>query len=43
VRDQFTMEKNAPPQVVLASPRGGERWVAGSGHDIRWSASDDRE
>ena len=28
------------PAVAVTSPNGGENWVAGSSHDITWSATD---
>lgn len=35
----FTIQ-NAPPQVRITSPNGGESWIAGSNHDITWNATD---
>ncbi len=35
----FTIQ-NAPPQVRIISPNGGESWVAGSNHLITWNATD---
>jgi hypothetical protein len=32
---------NTAPSVAVTSPNGGEFWVAGSSHNIIWSASDD--
>jgi len=31
---------NAPPQVDLTTPNGGEVWTGGSSHAIRWNMSD---
>ena len=41
VRDQFTIRKNAAPQVSLTSPAGAEGWVAGTRRWIHWTATDD--
>jgi Bacterial Ig-like domain (group 3)/FlgD Ig-like domain len=32
---------NTLPDAAVTSPNGGEAWLAGSSHDITWSASDD--
>ncbi len=36
----FSIKDNKPPQVSLLSPSGGEKWDAGSQHNISWNTTD---
>jgi N-acetylneuraminic acid mutarotase len=38
--DYFSIGDGTSPNVNLTSPNGGEVWVAGSQHNITWSATD---